>query len=89
MSKKIATTGKNGQTETRTYETGKYENIQHTDNKAGNTHEHNVCHGGLLGTFGPFTGTSRTVKSSAKSGKVSKTTARSAVNSVAKSRGKK
>ena len=59
MTTKTASTSKNGQTETKTYENGKLKNIQHTDNKTGETHEHNVGRGGLLGAFGPFTGTKK------------------------------
>ena len=56
MSEKNVSTSKNGQTETKTYNDGKLERIQHTDDKNGNTHEHTVERGGLIGAFGPYTG---------------------------------
>lgn len=56
MSTKTVSTSNNGQTETKTYEDGRLESIQHTDNKTGDTHEHEVNRGGLLGAFGPYTG---------------------------------
>lgn len=59
MTKKSVSTSNNGQTETKTYENGKLENIQHTDNKTGETHEHNVERGGAIGVFGPYTGTKK------------------------------
>ncbi len=59
MSQKTVSTCKNGQTETKTYENGRLEKIQHTNNKTGDTHEHNVDRGGLVGAFGPYTGTKK------------------------------
>lgn len=59
MSKKSVSTSKNGQTETKTYIDGKLESIQHTDNKTGDTHEHNVERGGTIGAFGPYTGSKK------------------------------
>ena len=59
MSQKTVSTSKNGQTETKTYENGRLEKIQHTDNKTGDTHEHNVGRGGLMGAFGPYTGSKK------------------------------
>lgn len=56
MSKNVASTSNNGQTETKTYDNGKLESIQHTDNKTGNTHEHEVNRGGAIGLFGPYDG---------------------------------
>ena len=45
--------------ESTTYENGHLEKIQHTDNKTGDTHEHNVERGGLIGAFGPYTGSKK------------------------------
>jgi len=59
MSTKSVSKSDNGQTETKTYVNGRLENIQHTDNDTGKTHEHNVERGGLLGVFGPYTGTKK------------------------------
>ncbi len=61
MSDKIKSTSKNGQTETKTYDgnSGQLKSIQHTDEKTGKTHEHNVGHGGALGLVGPFTGSKK------------------------------
>ena len=59
MSEKVVSTSKNGQTETKTYENGRLESIQHTDNETGKTHEHEVGRGGAVGAFGPFTGSKK------------------------------
>jgi hypothetical protein len=59
MSKNVRSTSKNGQTETKTYVNGRLESIQHTEDKTGNTHEHEVGRGGAMGAFGPFTGSKK------------------------------
>lgn len=59
MSKEVVSTEHNGQTETKTYNDGKLESIQHTDNKTGENHEHEVGRGGLIGAFGPYTGSKK------------------------------
>lgn len=59
MSEKSVSTSNNGQTETKTYNDGKLESIQHKDEKTGNTHEHNVERGGAIGAFGPYTGSKK------------------------------
>ncbi|PLX20940.1 hypothetical protein C0584_04105 [Candidatus Parcubacteria bacterium] len=56
MSKKVVSHSSGGQTETKTYENGRLESIQHTNDRTGENHEHEVCRGGALGALGPYAG---------------------------------
>jgi len=45
MSKKIRSERSGGQTKTKTYTNGRCTSIQHTDNRTGKNHHHEVKHG--------------------------------------------